>query len=373
MIYFDNAATTFPKPPQVFDAVAAAIRLGNPGRGSYKMALCAAEEAFLCRKYAAELFDASADRVIFTQNTTYALNLAIKGAAKDGAILISDLEHNAVLRPAMAAASGNVRFFDSAVELWGSARKEAILDSIRANCHGASVLVCTAASNICGADMPIREIGEFCRERGIFFIVDGAQACGTLPIRVREYGIGALCLPGHKGLYGPMGVGMLILGEDVSLPTLIEGGSGIFSKDLTMPEQPPERYEAGTLPMPAIAGLRCGMEFVASRKERIRAHEERLAMHLKCGLGKLTNVRLYAPHHRGGIVLFSVDGIPSEDVAEQLERHGFAVRAGLHCAPLAHKRLGSDGAVRVSFGAFNIVAETDAFVRALEIICKMPR
>ncbi len=349
---------------------------GNAGRGSHRLAMNAAEEVWACRKGAAELFGASPERVIFTLNTTLALNVAIKTALRDhgGAILMSDLEHNSVYRPSITECS-DVRIFDSALEITGRERTEAILESIRAHCERGTnrfdqvrVLVCTAASNIIGAAMPIREIGEFCRERGIFFIVDGAQAGGILPLDVKRDHIDVLCLPSHKGLLGPMGAGLMILGEEVSLQSYIEGGSGVNSREARMPELPPERYEAGTLPLPAIAGLRRGIEFVRMRTpEVIRAHEAKLAAHFKHALGtKLGDrVMVYAPQFDGGIVLFNYNGIDSEDLARRLDAHGIAVRAGLHCSPLAHDRLGSHGAVRVSFGVFNALREVNELVGVL--------
>ena len=370
MIYFDNAATSFPKPAAVVRAAADAMRLlGNPGRGGHRLAMQAAETVYACRKSAAALFGASPERVIFTSGATMALNLAIKGAHRQygGAILISDMEHNAVVRPAEAC--GEVKRFDSHPKLWGDERRDAILASAAAMSEGVGVMVCTAASNIIGASMPIHELGELCAERGIFFIVDGAQAGGILPLSVERDRIGALCLPGHKGLLGPMGCGMLILGGDVTLPTLIEGGSGVLSAEREMPPLPPERYEAGTLPVPAIAGLRRGIGIVRMETtEVIRAAESRLAERLKNALVRRLGgaVKLYAPQHEGGIVLFSPTGMDAETLAARLDACGICVRAGLHCAPEAHARIGSDGAVRVSFGVQNRAREVDEFVRAVE-------
>ena len=370
MIYFDNAATTFPKPAAVVGAVTASImRDGNPGRGAHALAFGAAEEIYACRKAAAAMFGASPERVIITSGATHSLNLAI-GASKlyDGAILISDLEHNSVLRPARAS-GGEVRIFPSFVELRGQEREAMILARLEDIADGASVCVCSAASNVCGATMPIGAIGELCRERGILFIVDGAQAGGTLEINVARDKIDVLCLPGHKGLYGPMGCGLMILGEGITLPPLLHGGSGVDSRSASMPELPPERYEAGTLPTPLIAGLRRGIEFVAKKTPRaILAHEEHLSSMLKEALLDMRRVRVFAPHHDGGIVLFNVDGVPCEELALSLDSRGICTRAGLHCAPLAHDTLGSDGAVRVSFGVGNTEWEVREFIRALEAI-----
>ncbi len=370
MIYFDNAATTFPKPAAVVKAVSASLRSdGNPGRGAHALAMRAASEIYSARKAVAAMFGASAERVIFTSGATHSLNLAI-GAARlsEGAILISDLEHNSVLRPARASLR-EVRIFNSYVELSGDERDVMILADVEALADGASVCVCNAASNVCGADMPIAKIGAFCRERGILFIVDAAQAGGAHDIDVARDNIDVLCLPAHKGLYGPMGCGIMILGAGATLPPLLFGGSGAQSRSPEMPELPPERYEAGTLPTPLIAGLRAGIEFVREKTPAaILAHEEKLSRTLKEALLDMRRVQVYVPHHGGGIVLFNVDGMPCEEVAAALDGCGICTRAGLHCAPLAHDRLGSDGAVRVSFGISNTKREVRALISALEAI-----
>ncbi len=340
-------------------AVSDAVKnFGNPGRGAHALAMRAADEVYKCRIAAAKMFGAKPQNVVFTSGATHSLNLAI-GACRErqGSILISDLEHNSVLRPAVAS-TREVKIFSSYPELSGKERDGMILAGINSFSDNAGILVCTAASNICGLKMPIAEIGKFCREHGILFIVDGAQAGGTLDIDVKRDSIDVLCLPGHKGLYGPMGCGLLILGEDVTLPPLMFGGSGVDSRASTMPALPPERYEAGTLPLPLIAGLRQGIEFVRRESpDTIRTHEEKLSRMLKNQLSEDKRIRIYAPDHDGGIVLFSVYGKDSEDVATYLDSQGICVRAGLHCAPLAHDTLQSEGAVRVSFGAMNTEKE----------------
>lgn len=366
MIYFDNAATTFPKPPSVTRAVVRAMeRCGNPGRGGHALAMRAAEVAFACRSEAADMFGASPERVIFTSGATHSLNIAIAACQKkEGAILISDLEHNAVVRPAYAMGR-EVRVFSSALSLTGEERTAAILASAAEVADGASALVTTAASNICGASMPIADLGALCRERGLLFIVDGAQAGGVIDIDMKRDGIDILCLPAHKGLYGPMGCGLMILGEGVDIPPLTFGGSGVDSRSRTMPPSPPERYEAGTLPLPLIAGLRRGIELVKRKTPAaIRRHEAGLARLASDSLLSM-GARVYAPHHHGGIVLFSLDGIPDEDIAARLDSFGICTRAGLHCAPLAHETLGSDGAVRISFGIYNTEAEVREFLRVI--------
>lgn len=366
LIYLDNAATSFPKPPEVISSMANSVRnCGNPGRGAHRLAMRAATEMYKCRCAAAELFGASPNRVVFTSGATQSLNIAINAASKmDGAVLISDLEHNSVVRPVIALGK-EIRVFTSALYCLGEERTFVILDSILTHADGACILVCTAASNVCGASMPIREIGRFCRERGILFIVDGAQAGGVFDLNVDRDFIDVLCLPSHKGLLGPMGCGLMILGEDVKLPPFLFGGSGVDSKAVGMPELPPERYEAGTLPLPIIAGLRSGIELVKKKTPaRIREHEKRLASVFKSNLPE-GRVKVFAPEHTGGTVLFNAYGVPCEELASRLDENGICTRAGLHCAPLAHSTLGSYGAVRVSFGAFN--TEADAITAAYAI------
>ncbi len=370
MIYFDNAATTFPKPQAVIDHVSLALSSlgGNPGRSAHRLAMLAEYEVFACRSEAAKMFSCSPERVIFTQNTTCALNLAMRSTYRDGAIIISDLEHNSVRRPAIAI-SGDVRIFDSFIEERDEkVRIERILDSISQKCVGAKMLCCTAASNICGATLPIREIGSFCRERDITFIVDGAQAGGTLRLDLEKDNIDILCLPGHKGLYGPMGVGLLLLSDKIEPEPMLLGGSGVDSLSETMPRLPPERYEAGTLPFAAIAGLRAGIAFVNSRGiESIASHEKALSRRLIDHLSELGGVRVLCPERLGSIVLFRLCDREVEETAALLDRAEICVRAGYHCSPLAHSRLssGRGGAVRVSFSAFNTFEEVDELADAL--------
>ena len=206
---------------------------------------------------------------------------------------------------------------------------------------------------VCSAALPIGEIGAFCRRRGLYLVVDGAQSAGVYDLNVDAMGIDALCVPGHKGLMGPQGTGMLILGKGITLDTLTEGGNGMDSLRGEMSADAPERYEAGTLQTPAIAGLRAGMAFVESVGiEAIREHERRLGERLRDGLLSLPKVTVYAPHREGGVVLFSVAGYTSEEVGQMLDKEGICVRPGFHCSALGHRTLGTPdgGAVRASFG-----------------------
>ena len=378
-VYLDHAATSFPKPSAVVSAVTDCMKYrgGNPGRSSHTLALEAAREIYACREVAAGMFGAEADRVIFTLNTTHALNLAIKGIMGRGGhagghAICSDMEHNSVYRPLYRLAREGICAFDvfdtfSAAPLRSDSM---ILSSLAAKLRpDTRMVVCAHASNICSAVLPIRRIGELCRRRGILFVVDGAQSAGALDLDMERDHIDVLCLPGHKGLMGPQGTGMLILGKGVTLATLMEGGTGMDSLRGDMSEDAPERYEAGTLQTPAIAGLRAGMEFVGSVGiEAIREHERALGVGLRDRLMEIPKVTVYAPHREGGVVLFSVAGYTSEEVGQRLDREGICVRSGFHCSALGHRTLGTPdgGAVRVSFGWGSRERDGEAVLRVVK-------
>lgn len=378
LIYLDNAATSFPKPVSVSDSVRNFMIFcgGNAGRGSHALSLEAARAVYECRVRLAELFDAeSEERVCFTMNTTQSLNFCIKGLLKKGDhVLISDIEHNAVYRPICKLAAEGFIEYDVFESMATDPRRSAteicagIAKAIRKN---TKMVVCTGASNICSVTMPLAQIGAFCRRRGILFVVDGAQCAGHYDISVRDMRIDALCVPAHKGLLGPQGCGAIIFGNDVLADTLIEGGNGVASLEADMGESLPERYEAGTLPTPAIVGL---CEGIAQIKrlgiERIRYHEERLFLYAKERLGNIDGVSILCPEHEGSVLLFNVEKRGSEEVARLLSERGICVRGGYHCAALAHKTLGTldTGGVRASFGVFNSSADIDALCRAVKDI-----
>lgn len=372
MIYLDNAATTFPKPRRVVQAVYRCIDeyCGNPGRGSHALAMAAAEQIYTCREALCELLGApSPERILFTQNTTYALNLAIKGLLKAGDhVLISELEHNAVRRPVCRLAAEGRITYDVFPAL--GLTDDKILASIRQRLlPHTRAIICTHASNICSHTLPIAAIGALCREKGLFFIVDAAQSAGTHPLNMASMHIDALAVPGHKALYGIQGCGALALSERLSLDTLAEGGSGINSLLSEMPADPPERYEAGTLPTPAIVGL---LEGVRSLQDEtagdIAKREQGLFLSLRERLESLPHFTVYAPDAIGAVLLFNHDRIRAATIGQMLAQKGICVRAGLHCAPLAHQALGTpeSGAVRISFGRYNTLSDVDALWRALK-------
>ena len=378
-IYLDHAATSYPKPPAVMAAMIDCMkhRGGYPGRVSHILSLEAAREIYACREVAAGMFGAEADRVIFTLNTTHALNLAIKGILGRGGhagghALCSDMEHNSVYRPLYRLAQEGIIRFDVFDTFPASPLRtdSMILSSLASKLRpDTRMVVCGHASNICSAVLPIRKIGELCRRRGILFVVDGAQSAGAMDLNMERDHIDVLCLPGHKGLMGPQGTGMLILGKGVTLDTIMEGGNGMDSLRGEMSEDAPERYEAGTLQTPAIAGLRAGMEFVGSvGVEAIGAHERALGIGLRDRLMEIPKVTVYAPHREGGVVLFSVEGYGSDEVGRILDSEGICVRPGFHCSALGHRTLGTPdgGAVRVSFGWPSRERDGEAVLRAVK-------
>lgn len=375
MVYLDNAATSFPKPPSVVAEVTRCLEeyCGNPGRGGHPLSMAAAEKIYECREELSALFGApDPSHVIFTQNATAALNLAIKGLLPDGAhVIASDLEHNSVRRPLEALAADGLISFDKisiigdGYALDGGAICKRITTAIRKN---TAAVIMTACPNVCSLQLPIAEIGAFCRRRGILFIVDGAQAAGHFPIDMRSMCIDALCLPGHKGLLGPQGSGALILGEGIMPRVIFEGGSGSSSFEAEMPREIPERYEAGTLSTPAIAGLCEGVRYIRRLGlASIEKHERSLFLYARQRLGSIPKVRIYMPQYAGSVLSFNVGTLPSDRVASALGTAGICTRGGFHCNPWAHTVLGTDahGSVRISFSPFNTPQDVDALALAL--------
>lgn len=377
-IYLDAAATSYQKPPEVLRAMSEhmTLRGGNPGRGAHRLSLSAAEEVFACREAASALFGSShPERVVFTMNTTHALNLAIRGCLSPGDhVLCSDMEHNSVWRPLQALQRDGIITYDtfSTFPSVPIRTQDMILRDIeRRLTPKTRMIVCAHASNVCSASLPIGAIGRLCRRRGLLFVVDGAQSAGILPIHMEDMCIDALCVPGHKGLMGPQGVGMLLLGERAEPSPLMFGGNGVESLSGDMSDAMPERYEAGTLPGGCISGLRAGIDFVRRTGiDLIRRREALLGARLRAGLSPMPHVTLYAPEHEGGVLLFSIRGMSSEEVGGFLDRLGICVRPGFHCAALAHRTLGTppEGAVRVSFGYFNTEKECDSLISAVGLL-----
>ena len=376
MIYLDNAATTYPKPASVVAAVTRAMTEagGNPGRSGHTLSMRAGEEVYACREAVASLYGARAEQVVFTQNATQALNLSIRALAREGGhILISDLEHNAVRRP--VAALGRERGGSWGIFPTGQGDPEQVRrEIVRRLRRNTCLVVCTQASNLTSHRPPVAAIGALCRERGIPFVVDASQSAGSCSADLDALGADALCAPGHKGLYGPMGCGFALFSRRYleeggeRLRPLLYGGSGVDSRPERMPSLLPERLEAGTLPVCAIAGLRAGVEMVRTLgQDQIHAHACGLFHRMRQGLEEIGGVTVYRPDEAGGVLLFSVRDRESEQIAAELDARGICVRAGLHCAPLAHRTLGTppDGAVRISFSVYSTEEEVEEALAAL--------
>lgn len=378
-VYLDNAATSFPKPSAVSDEVERCIRLycGNPGRSSHKLAMASAEKIYDCREILCSFFSAgSPENVVFTQNATYALNMAIKGILHRGDhVLISDMEHNAVLRPLSALANAGLVDIDIfSTHRGGTFMSESeicsgIIQKIRPN--RTKMLVCSHVPNICSSRLPIESIGKICRSNGIVFVLDASQSAGHLPINMANAQIDVLCAPGHKGLFGIQGCGFMILGDGIEADTVIEGGSGVDSMNTAMPDHSPERFEAGTLPTPAIVGLSEGVKYISRISfDEIRANESKLYGGLRDRLESTAELsaRIYVPESSGAVMLFNIGDHPSDEVGRFLSKRNICVRSGYHCAPLGHKTLGTPrgGAIRVSFSIFNREYELDLLLKALK-------
>ena len=378
MIYLDNAATGFPKPRRVVQAVGRALQMygANPGRGGYSLSLAAGEQVFRVRQKLAQEYGTAQERVIFTSGCTMSMNLVLQGClAGGGGLLTSAWEHNCVLRPAAALVGrGKVRW--EQVPGTGADLVEGIASRIRPD---TALVECTHGSNVTGQVFPVREIGAVCHRMGVPFAVDAAQTGGSLPLNLKQDHIDYLCLAGHKGFYGPAGIGVLLLGENAQLPPLLYGGTGSNSADPAMPEFYPDRLEPGTLNTPGILGLGAGVVWRKQLGQAALERELALCRKLEQGLSRIPGVQVYTQGYRAGermpLMLFNIAGYTSQQAANVLGQKGFALRGGLHCAPSAHAQLGTleEGAVRCSIGAFNTPAEVERLVEAVGKMTKGKR
>jgi len=361
MIYLDNGATSFRKPPQVRRAMLDAMeRCANPGRGGYGAAMEASNRVFRCREVAGELFGCQPDQVVFTSNCTHGLNIAIRSLVKPGdRVVVSGFEHNAVTRPlhglgAKVTVAGR-KLFD-----W----EDTLSDFEKALDRGADAAVFTHVSNVFGYILPVEQLAQMCRRRGVPFIVDAAQSAGILNVSLDGLGAEFIAMPGHKGLLGPQGTGLLLC-RRIPEPLLM-GGTGSESRNQKMPDFLPDRGEAGTLNVPGIAGLEAGIRWVRREGlQRIARREQNAAQSCAAGL-KAMGMRVFAGNHQAGTVSFVPDG-DCEEAAAILAKQGIAVRAGLHCAPTAHESAGTadTGTVRVSFGHDASGAQVRALLRGV--------
>ena len=369
MIYFDAGATTLQKPEAVARAMYRAVgTLSSPGRGSYPATRAAEETDLRCRTLAAELFGVTdPERVVFTSSATHGLNIAIRTLVKPGGrVVISGYEHNAVTRPLHAIPGVEIAVADAPL----FDQEEMVRQFAQALETPADAVICTHVSNVFGCRLPVERIAALCRERGVPFVLDASQSAGMLPISLRDLGAAFIAMPGHKGLYGPQGTGLLLCGDGEAAP-LLEGGTGTQSLLQHMPEALPDRLEAGTHNMPGIAGLLEGLRFVRETGiRRIADHERHLAMHAAELLEEIDGVELFRNRdfaHQTGVLSFRVDGWDCEELGERLAAQGAAVRAGLHCAPLAHRTAGTleTGTIRLSMSAFNTPCEAARFAAIL--------
>ena len=375
-MYLDNAATTFPKPEKVYEAVLHAMREvgASPGRGGYRRSLEAGRIVFQARETVAAFFSiADSSRVIFTHNATGALNLALQGVLVAGDhVVTTSMEHNSLMRPLYALRSRGVELSIVPSGPDGVVSVAAVREAVRPNTR---MIAVSHVSNVCGAIQPIQELAEICRSSGALFLVDAAQSAGYLPINVENGCIDLLAVPGHKGLLGPGGTGILYAAPRVRLRPVIQGGTGTNSTAEEQPVVMPDGFEAGTHNLPGIAGLQAGIEFISERGlAAIQHHERMLLLQAERVLRDIPGVTILGPSdpaERCSVLSFTASGVDSALLAAELD-HGFdiAVRAGLHCAPLAHRTLGTlpGGTVRISPG-WSTTSEEIAFFSDAVVQC----
>ena len=362
MIYLDNGATSFPKPAVVGEAMRRALETcANPGRGGYGAAMAAARTVYRCRESAAGLFDCAPEQVVFTSNCTHGLNMAIRTLVKPGMkVVVSGFEHNAVMRPVHALGAritvAGRKLFD---------REDTLRSFARALEEGAEAAVFTHVSNVFGYILPVREIAAMCKAKAVPFILDAAQSAGCLPVKLRELGADFIAMPGHKGLLGPQGTGILLCARQPE--PLLMGGTGSLSRSYEMPDFLPDGGEAGTLNVPGIAGLGAGIGYVQQLGiGRIFQKETAQAKRCIRALKRL-DLQVFSGEEQNGTVSFA-PRTDCEELAALLASRGIAVRAGLHCAPLAHESAGTleTGTVRISFGHDASAHQTGNLLLALE-------
>lgn len=367
MIYLDSAATTLQKPKTVALAVADAIgSMTTPGRGEHSASRLAADKMLALRMEAAEFFDVSSpESVVLTMNATHALNLAIRSLVSAGdTVVISGYEHNAVTRPLHAIGDVTIRVVNGDV-FSGEQMTEGFNIAVDSD---VKAVICTHISNVFGYALPIDDIAKICRKRGVPLIVDASQSAGILPVHVEKWGAAYVAMPGHKGLYGPQGTGLLLCGKDRVPDPILQGGTGSLSRLQEMPDFLPDRAEAGTQNIHGAAGLLEGIRFVRSFVPgKIAVYEGYLMSLLADGLRKKGGYRVYQGGGDSSVISVVPHGITPEDLAEKLAAWGVATRAGLHCAPLAHLSAGTDktGTLRFSASVFNTESEIN---RVLEIM-----
>lgn len=375
-IYLDNAATSFPKPETVYRAVEHAMRMigAGPGRGGYRAAMEATRLVFEARETIAAFFGiADSSRIVFTHSATEALNLAVQGLLEPGDhVVTTTMEHNALARPLFLMEKRGVTVTRVECDRAGILSPAALAGAIRPETR---LIALSHCSNVTGTIQPVGEIGRLARRHGVPLLADAAQSAGELAIDVAELGIDLLAAPGHKGLLGPQGTGFLYVAPGLDLRPLLVGGTGGYSTGAAQPEAMPERLESGTLNTPGIIGLKAGVEFIRDTGiSVVRGVLESRVKQLVDGLMSMPEVIVHGPERledRGGLVSFSVEGKDPSEIGFRLDQeHEISVRVGLHCAPDAHRTIGTfpAGTVRVSPGFFTSEADVDTFLAALRSI-----
>ncbi|SHK00771.1 aminotransferase class V-fold PLP-dependent enzyme [Paramaledivibacter caminithermalis] len=378
MIYLDNAATSFPKPKEVYEAVDKCLREygANPGRSGHKLALKAGRIIYETRELICQLFNIDNPmQIIFTYNATDSLNLAIKGILSKGDhVITSGMEHNSVIRPIKALEEIGVENTIVECDDEGIIKVDKLKSAIKKN---TKLIAITHASNVTGSLMPIEKISKIAKENSILLLVDAAQTAGVYNIDVKKMNIDLLAFPGHKGLMGPQGTGALYIREGIKLRHMKEGGTGSKSESLLQPEIIPDRYESGTPNTPGIAGLGAGIKYILNIGiDNIRKHEEELTEYMINGLEKINEVIIYGPKdikRKASVISINIGDLDSSEVSYILDQaFNIAVRSGLHCAPLAHKTLGTfeQGTIRFSIGYFNTKQDIDRALEAIKKICE---
>ncbi|WP_025027522.1 aminotransferase class V-fold PLP-dependent enzyme [Caldalkalibacillus mannanilyticus] len=380
MIYFDNAASTWPKPEGVGEAMLEAVKEygANPGRGGHQLSLKASRVVFQTRAALAKLFGIKdPTNIVFFSNATVALNQVIKGFRwQEGDHVISTTyEHNSVRRPLEFIH----REYGVQVSYIEPDHNGHIpLDEVEKLIHSKTkLIVCTHVSNLTGSILPVTEIGHLAKQHQVPFLVDASQSAGSIPIHISEMNIDLLAFPGHKGLYGPQGTGGLYISPDIDLLPLVHGGTGSQSESIDQPTVRPDRYESGTVNTPGIAGWKAGLDFVMQEGiDTIWEHERSLTQYALQELKKIEQVIIYGPDEeveRAPVIPINIKGMDAQECSFILDQHfGIATRAGMHCTPLGHQAIQTieSGAVRISFGYFNTLEEIDQLIVAVKEISK---
>ena len=378
MTYFDNAATSFPKPKIVYESIMEAMMNygANPGRSGHKLALRASREIFETRNQISKFFNINDPmNVIFTFNCTESLNLGVKGVLKAGDhVITTSMEHNSVLRPIFFLESLGVKHTIVQGDPMGRINPKDIEKSIRPE---TKLIVTTHISNLTGTIMDIEAIGKIAKSRGILYLVDAAQSAGVYDIDVEKMNIDMLAFPGHKGLLGPQGTGVLYVREGIEIKEIFQGGTGSISHSLEQPDVMPDKFESGTPNAPGLVGLGAGIKYISEiGMDNIRKKEQELTKHFIDEVKKIEKIRIFGTlnmEEHAPVVALNIGGADSSEISYILdEEYDIAVRPGLHCAPLAHKTIGTfeQGVVRFSFGYENTHEEIELGIKALREIAK---